>query len=112
MITTSYGTWNRRAGRSSLSIDVEQGVEFALPADADGEPFTDEQIASVVSAYRAAINAALPDSVELCGDQFYGPYREEDCHFDGYPLDRDGDLDIAAIVESVDFWAIVEKVIA
>lgn len=109
MITTSYGTWNRLV--QNMSLTVEQDVQTALPADADGNDYSDEQIAAVVTAYRAAINAALPCGVALCGDYFFGDYREEDCHFDGYPLNRDGNLDIGAIVESVDFWAIVETVL-
>lgn len=102
-ITCSYGTWNRTVAEYGMTL--EQGVGDAL----NGE-YTDEQIDAVTAAYRDAINAALPDSVSLCGNDFYGPYTPEDDEFAGYPQDDEGDLDIAAIVEGIDFWAIVEKV--
>lgn len=107
MITNcTYGTWNRTAAAYSLTL--EQSVGDAL----NGE-YTDSELAAVIEAYRDAINAALPDSVSLCGDEFYGPYYEDDCaDHAGYPRDAGGRLDISAIVESVDFWAIVERVTA
>lgn len=101
----SYGTWNRTIDKHTLTL--EQSVGDAL----NGE-YTDEQLDAVTEAYRDAINAALPDSVSLCGNELYGPYETDDDEFAGYPQDDEGDLDIAAIVESVDFWAIVEKVTA
>jgi hypothetical protein len=119
-IICSYGTWNRTAAPYSLTLD--QSVGDAL----NGE-YTDEQLDAVTAAYRDAINAALPDSVSLCGDEFYGPYNTDDDEFAGYPLcnsfgeslddappwaDRADyqSLDIAAIVAGIDFWAIVEQV--
>jgi hypothetical protein len=102
-ITCSYGTWNRKV--DSYTLTLEQSVGNAL----NGE-YTDKQIEAVTEAYRDAINAALPDSVSLCGNQLYGPYTPGDNEFAGYPQDDEGDLDIAAIVESVDFWATVEQV--
>ena len=102
--TTSYGTWSSRAEQHSIS--VEQTVGDAL----NGE-YTDEQVESVTRAYRDAINAALPDSVSLNGDEFYGNAHEADCTDQAdFPHDEDGRLDIAAIVETVDFWSIVEQV--
>ena len=114
----SYGKWNPVVSKYSLT--VEQGVEGAL----NGE-YTDEQIQAVSAAYRDAINAALPDSVSLCGDEFYGPYNTDDDQFAGFPLcNLFGEpsppppwadpkdtlkLDINSIVDGVDFWAIVEK---
>ena len=103
--TTSYGSWNRATGDSSLTL--HGSVESAL----NGE-FTEAEVDQVADLYREAINAALPDSVALCGDEFYGPYYEADYDFDGYPQNEDGFLDLAAIVEGVDFWEIVEEVTA
>lgn len=116
-ITCSYGSWNPVVSKYSLT--VEQSVEGALSG------FTDEQIKAVTAAYRDAINAALPDSVSLCGNEFYGPHNIDDDEFAGYPLcnlfgepsapppwadpEDTLKLDINSIVESVDFWAIVEK---
>jgi hypothetical protein len=102
-ITCSYGTWNRTIDKHTLTL--EQSVGDAL----NGE-YTDEQVDAVTAAYRDAINAALPDSVSLCGNELYGPYTPGDDEFAGYPQDDEGDLDIAAIVAGIDFWAIVEKV--
>lgn len=103
-ITMSYGTWSNRAVRYSLT--VEQTVGDAL----NGE-YTDEQVVAVTRAYRDAINAALPDSVSLNGDDFYGNAYEDDCADQAdFPHDEHGLLDIAAIVETVDLGAIVEQV--
>jgi hypothetical protein len=102
--TTSYGTWSSRAERYSIS--VEQTVGDALNGD-----FADEQVESVTRAYRDAINAALPDSVSLNGDEFYGNAHDVDCTDQAdFPHDADGRLDIAAIVETVDLGAVVEQV--
>jgi hypothetical protein len=119
-ITCSYGNWNRTVAEYGMTL--EQGVGDAL----NGE-YTDKQLDAVTVAYRDAINAALPDSVSLCGDEFYGPYETDDDEFAGYPLCNSfgeslddappwadpadyQSLDIKAIVDSVDFWAIVERV--
>ncbi|MCB1290778.1 MAG: hypothetical protein KDB45_04510 [Mycobacterium sp.] len=99
--TCSYGSWYRNVGDSSGTVLGE--VEDAL----DGE-FTDDEVAAIAEAYRDAINEALPGEVQLCGDEFYGPAYELDTT--GYPVDEDGRLDIAAIVDSVDFWDIVERI--
>ena len=100
---TSTTTWHRAIGGSSLTLYGY--VDGAL----DGWPGID--VEAVVDEFRDAINAALPDSVSLCGDTFYGPAGHEvvDFETDGYPVDEDGALDFKTIVESVDFWAIVQK---
>ena len=102
--TTSYGSWSSRAVRYSLT--VEQTVGDAL----NGE-YTDEQVAAVTRAYRGAVNAALPDSVSLNGDEFYGNAHDADCADQAdFPQDEHGRLDIAAIVETVDLGALAEQV--
>jgi len=63
--TTSFGSWHRRVQH------VESTVQATVEAALDNWPGID--IDAVVKDYRAAINAGLPDSVELCGDEFYGP---------------------------------------
>lgn len=95
--TRVYSTWNQLDGHcSSLSPDSE--VADALLAGVDFNDYTADQIAAVAAAYRDAINAALPEGVMLCGDQFYGP--------------ADGlGVDLAEIVNAVDFWDIVETVL-
>jgi hypothetical protein len=47
--------------------------------------------------------------VSLQGDEFYGPAYPDEDEWQGYPLDDEGELDIAAIVAGIDFWAIVEQ---
>lgn len=99
--TTSYGTFYNHA----KSLTVEAYVE-----DAFGSEGTDGfDIDAINSDFREAINEALPPSVSLCGNEFIGPFFRADQHFDGYPLDEYGALDITAIIESIDFWAIVER---
>lgn len=99
--TSSYGSWNRNVSDHSATLLGQ--VEDAL----NGE-FTDDEVAAIAQAYRDAINDALPAGVSLCGDEFYGPAVELDTA--GYPVDEDGRLDIAAIIDSVDFWGIVERI--
>jgi len=110
--TTGWGTWHQQDGRrgpdgtigySPRSRTLHSEVEGAL----DNWPGID--VDRVADAWREAINAALPDSVALCGDQFYGPAYEEDYDFDGYPQTTAGRLDIAAIIDGIHFWDIVEQ---
>lgn len=108
--TTSYGNWHQKS-RGGLTLRGD--VADALLAGCDYNDYTDEQIDAVADAYRDAINAALPDSVSLCGDEFYGHAYEADCADQtNYPHDEYGTLDIPAIIDGVDFWDIVENVLA
>jgi hypothetical protein len=104
--TTSYGTWETRVDDADTT--VERTVINAL---ADGM-CGDTNTAAIVAAYRDAINAALPVSVELRGEEFFGPagFEVVDFESDGYPVDEDGGLDIDAIVRAVDFWEIVKQI--
>ena len=97
--TTSYGTWVNHGDRSHLT--VEDTVHVAL-----GDFVEDHDTDGIAADYRAAINAALPDSVSLHGDEFYGPADGDD--WTGYPVTEDGALNINAIVEDIDFWPIAE----
>ncbi|MET8985805.1 hypothetical protein ABZW49_10190 [Nonomuraea wenchangensis] len=101
--TTSYGTWTTRVERLSANFET-----YVLEAfDSEGPDGFD--IDAIEADYRNAINDALPDSVSLCGSEFYGPYESEDWAAAGYPTDEDGRLDIKAIVETIDFWEIVAR---
>ena len=102
--TASYGTWESRV--EDADTTVERTVTNAL---ADGM-CGDTNTAAIVAAYRDAVNAALPASVTLRGEEFFGPagYEVVDFESDGYPVDEDGGLDIDAIVRAVDFWGIVK----
>lgn len=101
--TTELGTWGNSVDR--LSVSLENSVADAFGSEGPAGFDVDE----IAAAWRAAINEALPDSVSLCGDTFYGPAYAADRNFDGYPLDEFGDLDIAAIVAGIDFWEIVGR---
>lgn len=92
--TTSYGNWTKIEW---TSVSVEDTVASAL-----GDFVDDYDLDGLVSEYRNAINDALPDGVSLCGNEFIGPAYGKDCDFDGYPLTKGGELDLKAIVESVD----------
>lgn len=97
MTTTSYGTWttliDRDAANFKASVDMNLGA-YAEDYDVEG----------IVEGYAQAIADALPDGVSFVGNEFIGPAYQADCDWDGYPRTEDGALDIAAIVESVDFW--------
>lgn len=108
--TTSYGTWCNRVNKYSTSPDADvldyiNGGDNAwqerLEASGALELIQDE--------YREAINAALPDSVSLCGDEFIGPAYPEDDEFDGYPTDEYGVLDFEALFEDINLEPIVER---
>jgi hypothetical protein len=100
--TTSYGTWVNHGDQ--MSVNVETSVYEALGSYAD-----DYNVDAIVAEYRDAINDALPTNVNLCGDEFIGPAYPADQDFDAYPTDDDGNLDLHAIVESIDFWAIAAR---
>lgn len=108
--TTIYGTWCNRVDElsSSPDDDVTDYVSGGTPEwlellQASGA------LARIRSEYREAINAALPDSIALSGDEFIGPSAPEDGEFDGYPVDEDGWLDFKAIVDGIDLEEIRER---
>ncbi|THA29228.1 hypothetical protein E6R18_25315 [Streptomyces sp. A1277] len=98
-VTTTYGSWLKHTHELTVGHTIRAAVgEFAADYDLD----------ALENGYRTAVNAALPDGVFLVGDEFHGPYQDEDADFDGYALDEDGRLDIKTIVAGVDLYAIVE----
>lgn len=104
--TTSYGTWSSRV--TPYNLTLESQISDAL----DRWDVTDEQLDQIARAYRQAINAALPASVWLSGNEFYGHAHEADCADQAdYPHDEDGRLDLEAIVDTVDFWAIADPIL-
>lgn len=107
--TTSYGTWCNIINPSSTSPDADL-LDSIAGADAEWRELVEETGAldEMQLAYYRAIDAALPPSVSLCGDEFIGPVEVDEGEFDAYPTDEFGDLDIKAIVERIDIEAIVE----
>jgi len=102
IVTTSYGTWANRVDPRALT--VEQTIYETL-----GDYAGDYDIDAIAADYRDAINEALPEGVALAGNEFIGPYYAEDATWGPELKDKDGRLDIKAIVDSVDLWAIVAK---
>lgn len=99
----TYGTWTTKVDGFNVSLEATALNRFS----ADGVDGYD--YAAVVTEYRAAINDALPDSVALVGKEFIGPFTTDEDEFQDYPKDAFGQLDFKAIVDTVDFWAIVAK---
>lgn len=100
-ITTSYGDFYNHAE----SLTVEQYCEDAFGSEGpDGF-----DLDAIVFDFRSAINDALPEGVSLCGNEFYGPYYEDDQYFDDCPMTDDGVLDIATIINGIDLWEIIER---
>jgi hypothetical protein len=103
VITTEYGTWADWTGGGSVTLDAALGDILS------GGEFSDEQMTTIAREWRDAINAALPDTVTLAGNDFYGPYNVADRDWSGYPTDEEGRLDIETIIDSVDIWPIVMR---
>lgn len=100
--TTSYGTWYNHTG-SNLTVEADVAdfigggpSEWVAQCEATGA------LEKMVDAYRAAINAALPEGVSLAGDEFYGPAYEEDYAWEG-------ELDLAEIIQGIDLGDIVDE---
>ncbi|MFJ4473282.1 hypothetical protein ACIP2X_38110 [Streptomyces sp. NPDC089424] len=108
--TTSYGTWCNRVNQYSTSPDSDV-VDYINGGDSDWRELLEASglLKEIRREYRAAINAALPDSVSLSGDEFIGPAHVEDGEFDGYLTDDNGNLDLKAICEGIDLEPIVER---
>lgn len=101
--TTTFGTWNNHGDRMGLT--VAQTITEAFGSEGPEGFDTD----AIESDYREAINAALPAGVSLAGDEFYGPAYPAEQDFDGFDTDEHGDLDVKAIIEGIDLWAIIAK---
>jgi len=109
-ITTSYGTWCNRVNTYSTSPDAEVlGVINGGDADWRERLETTGALDAMKAAYRTAIDAALPPSISLCGNEFIGPAHPDDDEFDGYPTDEAGFLDFKTMLADIDLNAIVEK---
>ncbi|MGW3956235.1 hypothetical protein ACWEKM_36235 [Streptomyces sp. NPDC004752] len=101
--STSYGTWCNHGDRTNTSVEATV-TDYIGGADAEWVERVESTGAfeRMADDYRGAINEALPDGVSLCGDEFYGPYHDEDCSWDG-------ELDIKDLIEGIDLGAIVAR---
>jgi hypothetical protein len=108
--TTSYGTWCNQVSPYSTSPDADV-LDYINGGDSDWQELLEASgaLALIQSEYRDALNAALPPSVSLSGDEFIGPYEVEDGEFDGYPQTDDGSLDFKTLFEDIDLGPIVER---
>ncbi|SEE83255.1 hypothetical protein SAMN05216483_6701 [Streptomyces sp. 2131.1] len=108
--TRIYGTWTTKVNLYSTGpdADVDAVVDGGAP-DWRAMLADTGALDRMKAEYRAAIDAALPGDVALCGEQFFGPAEPEAGEFDGYPVDEYGALDFAAMVEEIDLAAIVDR---
>ncbi|WP_399554228.1 hypothetical protein OG582_40600 (plasmid) [Streptomyces anulatus] len=108
--TTSYGTWCNKVNQFSTSPDSDV-LDYINGGDNAWQTRLEESgaLELIQDEYREAINAALPDSVALAGDEFIGPAYPEDDEFDGYPTDEHGTLDLKALIEDIDLQPIVDR---
>src|SRR5690554_2527296 len=109
--TTTYGHWTTLVDHTSSTLE-RTVLEFISGADRDwiSALKTTGALDRIIADYRDEINNSLPPGVVLTGSsEFIGPFEHAPDAWDGYPVTDTGDLDIAAIVRSVDLSAIVER---
>ena len=87
--TTDYDSWNIHHGGSTVTVE-DSVAEFLTAFVADYE------LAELVAAYRALIDAALPPEISLHGNEFYG----------AYPVTPGAGELIEAAIESVELGAL------
>lgn len=107
--TTSYGNWCNRVNQFSTSPDSDV-LDYINGGDADWRQMLEKTGAldEIKDAYRRAIDAALPPSISLCGNDFIGPAYPDDDEFDGYPTDDYGGPAFEELIEDIDLGAIVD----
>lgn len=111
--TTSYGTWNNRVSPYSTSPEADIADSMG-GGDYEWRELMENSgaVAAIAAEYRAAIEAALPADVSLCGEEFIGPaYPDADDEeaWRDYPRDEDGSLDFKAAIDGIDLMAIIEE---
>jgi len=115
MTTTAYGTWVNHGDPWNES--VEATVDSVL--DGGTREWRERLVTTgardrIIDDYRRAIDDALPPSVTLSGNDFYGPSHPDDNEWEGYPVKEYGPdvapvLDMAAIIEAVSLEDIIER---
>jgi hypothetical protein len=102
--TTGYGSWNNH---QKHTLTVEQAIADAISGgDTDWLQRMDTSGAcdTIATAYREAIQAALPDGLWLTGNEFIGLHPTDPDYTDDL-----ADFDITAAIEDTDLYAIVER---
>lgn len=107
--TTGYGTWCNRVNQYSTSPDADV-VDYINGGDSAWQTMLQETgaLEEIQTAYRRAIDAVLPPSIALCGNDFIGPAFPDADEWDGYPTDNDGGPAFEELIEDIDLGPIVD----
>lgn len=100
---TVYGLWSNYSGDT---LTPEATLDNALVnAEAEWREKVEETGAfdKMADAYRDAIDNALPEGVNLVGEQFYGPFQRPDEMEDFEDFE-----DITAGLDSIDIQKIID----
>lgn len=87
-------------------VDHNQNTVEGTIAAPLGDHVGDYDLDAFAAAYREAIDDALPPTVRLMGNMFVGVLGGP---WDGYPTCEDGTLDVKAIVDGIDYWAMAAR---
>jgi hypothetical protein len=108
--TTGYGTWCNRVNQYSTSPDADVR-DFINGGDNSWQTMLEETgaLEEIQDAYRRAIDAVLPPSISLCGDDFIGPAYPDADEWDGYPTDDEGSPVFEELIADIDLGEIVDR---
>ncbi|MEV5204924.1 hypothetical protein [Streptomyces sp. NPDC053720] len=95
--TTTYTTWVR--------VMPELSPRETILSFYSSEAATEGEVDEATKAYVQALDAALPERIDLIGEEFVGPAHESDRPWQGEPLDL-----IRQAVESVDLGSMCEPI--
>jgi hypothetical protein len=95
----TYISWYDATG-DGFNLGFPEVVELYLQCPESPYGFDDVQVAKITRDYRAAINAALPDSVELANDGFSA--HPDLCRSEAVRL-------IGEAVSAVDFYGMADE---
>lgn len=91
----AYASWSDVMGPYETAVSLDADIAWVLDDVAD--TLSDDGVDQIIAEYRAAINAALPEGLTLCGDTFYTD-RGQDGRYSNFS--------IRYAVGAVDLWAI------
>lgn len=107
---TSYGTWNNHINPHTNSPE-EDIADAVTGADPEWCQRMEQAGAfdTIATEYRQAINDELPPSISLCGNEFIGPAHPDDTEFDTYPTTMHSEIDLQAIIDTIDLQHIIDR---